>query len=327
MLLVTGATGHIGNVLVKALIERGHKVRIFVLPNDDLTPVQGLDLDIHTGDIRDYAAVRKAVAGTDGVFHLAGIIHIQPGKNDLMFDVNINGVKNIMQACRELAIGRLVYTSSIHALADQPHGTVIDENTPVDPDRVFGDYGKSKAIATLAVLKEIAQGLPAVIVHPTGVIGPYDYKLSDFGISLLRIIKNPYRFYFKGGYNFADVRDVAHGIISAFDQGRIGERYILSGTYLSVKRQTEIITEFSKASGPMKEIPLPVISILSRILPFIERLQGKHPVLTPYTLAVLRSNCQISSAKAQLELGFSTRAVEVSLQDAFDWFKNNGYLA
>jgi dihydroflavonol-4-reductase len=154
MNLVTGATGHIGNVLVKELLKNGESVRVFVLPDEDLTPLAGLDVEVFTGNILDPIAVSLALNGIENVFHLAGIISIMPGQDETVHKVNVEGTKNIVKAARMANVKRFVYTSSIHAFKRVPHGVVINETTPIDPDSSIAAYDRSKAEATLAVLAE-----------------------------------------------------------------------------------------------------------------------------------------------------------------------------
>jgi dihydroflavonol-4-reductase len=178
VIVVTGATGHVGNVLVRELLARGHVVRALVLPNDDRRPLAGLNVEIVHGDVTDPTSLKTAFAGADLIYHLAGIVTIMPGMAGILERVNVGGVRNVAAACRATGVRRLVYTSSIHAIAEPPHGTVIDESQPFDPDRVLGDYARSKARATLLLLDEVHKGgLDAVICCPTGVIGPWDYGI------------------------------------------------------------------------------------------------------------------------------------------------------
>jgi dihydroflavonol-4-reductase len=158
VIVVTGATGHVGNVLVRELISRGQTVRSLVLPQDNLRPLSGLDTDIVYGNITDLQSLISAFDGADLVFHLAGIVTIMPNMQKTLERVNVGGVRNIITACRTVGIRRLVYTSSINAIAEPPHGTVIDESHSFDPDRVLGDYARSKARATLILLEEVRKG-------------------------------------------------------------------------------------------------------------------------------------------------------------------------
>jgi len=214
MIVVTGATGHIGNVLVRELVARGQIVRALVLPNDDCHPLAGLDVEIIHGNVTDLKSLESAFIGADIVYHLAGIVTIMPSMKKVLERVNVGGVRNVATACRTSGVRRLVYTSSVHAIAEPPHGTVIDESQPFDPERVLGDYARSKARATLLLLDEVRKGgLDAIICCPTGVIGPWDYGISNIGQLILDFASGYLKSYVRGAYDFVDVRDVANGLM------------------------------------------------------------------------------------------------------------------
>ena len=181
MNLVTGATGHIGNVLVRLLLERGEKVRAMLMPGEDPSPLQGLEVEIVEADVLDYQSLLKAFDQIDVVYHLAGIISILPGKQPMVQAVNVLGTRNAIQAAQSSGVNRMVYTSSIHALTRVPHGVLIDETVPFDPAHAISSYDASKASASLEVLDACQHGLNAVIVCPTGVIGPFDFRRSELG--------------------------------------------------------------------------------------------------------------------------------------------------
>lgn len=159
MVVVTGATGHIGNVLVRELLSRGENVSVVIPPFEDTACLDGLQLEMVKGDVRQIDSLIQAFRGGDVVYHLAGVISILPGKNELLHQVNVVGTRNVVEACLKTDVRRLIYTSSIHAVKEPPHGTVIDETLPYGPDTVLGDYAKSKARATLEVLKGVKRGL------------------------------------------------------------------------------------------------------------------------------------------------------------------------
>jgi len=328
VIVVTGATGHIGNVLVRELISRGQTVRALVLPNDDLRPLHGLDTDIVYGDVTDLQSLTSAFYGADLVFHLAGIVTIMPGMKSILDRVNVGGLRNVVTACRDTGVHRLVYTSSIHAIAEPPHGTVIDETQPFDPERVLGDYARSKARATLLLIDEVHKGdLDAVICCPTGVIGPFDYGISNIGQLILDFASGHLKSYVKGAYDFVDVRDVAIGLILASEKGQPGHHYIFSGAQVQVP---ELMKELERNIGntaPTYEIP-PIIARAAGVLASVYyRLIRRRPVFTAYSIDVLRSNSQVSSARAHEELGFTARPWQDSIRDHVEWFRSEGMLA
>ena len=218
-ILVTGGTGHLGNVLIRTLTDRHENVRALVLPGEDTSSIDSLPVELVRGDVRDIESLRGAAENIDYVYHLAGIVTVSRGRNSILEEVNVNGTRNVLKVCKEKNIRRLVYTSSIHALNDVPHGITIDESIPITPEKALGSYGKSKAKATLEVLKAAREGLDVVVVCPSGVIGPFDYRPSPMGRMLLYFLRSPFRLVPVGAYNFVDVRDIADGEIRACEQG------------------------------------------------------------------------------------------------------------
>ncbi len=324
MIVVTGATGHIGNVLVRRLVEEGVSVRAVVPPFEDASPIEGLPVEIVPGDVRDVGSLVMAFQGADAVFHLAGMISILPGIDERLYQVNVEGTRNVIEACFRTGVKRLVYVSSIHALREPPKGTIIDESAPFDPDNVLGYYARTKAMATLEVLEAVEEGLNAVVVCPTGVIGPYDYKLSEMGTMILRFLKRKLGAYVDGAYDFVDVRDVADGIILAYRYGRRGQSYILSGERITVREMLSVLEEASGVKAPSFRLPTWLSRLAGKIAVLYHRLSGATPLFTDYSIKVLSSNSEVSNEKARRELGFSPRSVRRSLADAVAWFLHRG---
>ncbi|OGN95076.1 MAG: epimerase [Chloroflexi bacterium RBG_13_51_18] len=327
MVIVTGATGHIGNVLVRELLARNIPVRALILPDDDKRPLEGLNIETVVGDVTDLESLKSAFTGADIVFHLAGIVTIMPGMAALLERVNIGGLRNIIEACRVCSVRRLVYTSSIHAVAEPPHGVVIDESQPFAPDRVLGDYARSKARATLLLLEEIRKGgLDAVICCPTGVIGPWDFGISNVGQLIIDFASGYLKSYVSGAYDFVDVRDVARGLILASKLGQSGRHYILSGTQVQVP---ELMKELALNTGypaPSFKIPAVIARAAGVLASVYYRLIRRKPVFTAYSIDVLRSNSLVSSARARQELGFNSRPWQESIRDHIEWFRVQGML-
>jgi dihydroflavonol-4-reductase len=327
MIAVTGATGHIGNVLIRELVTRGQTIRALALQNDDCHPLAGLEVEIIRGDVTDLKSLESAFTGVDIVFHLAGIVTIMPSMNKILERVNVGGVRNVATACRTCGVRRLIYTSSVHAIAEPPHGTIIDESQSFDPDRVLGDYARSKARATLLLLDEVRKGgLDAVICCPTGVIGPWDYEISNIGQLILDFASGQLKSYVRGAYDFVDVRDVARGLILASDKGQSGRHYIFSGAQVQVP---ELMKELERNIGypaPTYEIPSTIARAAGVLASVYYRLIRRKPVFTAYSIDVLRSNSQVSSARAREELGFTARPWQDSIRDQVEWFRAEGML-
>jgi dihydroflavonol-4-reductase len=325
-ILVTGAAGHIGNVLVRKLLEHGEKVRALILPGEDTTSLQGMDVEKTEGNVLDLSSLWKSFRGVRGVFHLAGIISIMPGENPMLRKVNVQGTVNVLKAAMQAGVERLMYTSSIHALARVAHGQMVDESVGYDPNNPYGAYDRSKAEATLEVQKAAAAGLNAVIVCPTGVIGPYDFRRSMMGDVIRTAAQRRLSPYVEGAYDFVDVRDVADGMIAAAEQGQTGESYILSGQRISVRYLLETVREVTGRGFPSFKIPFPLAEFAARFTPWYYRTARAIPRFTPYSLEVLQSNSVISHAKATRELGYQPRPLYESVHDAIQWFFEHYHL-
>lgn len=321
MNLVTGATGHIGNVLVRLLLEKGEKVHAMVMPGEDATPLKGLQVDIIEADVLDYQSLCKAFNHVDVVYHLAGIISILPGKDHMLQAVNVIGTRNVIQAARSCGVRRLVYTSSIHALQRVPEGILIDETVPFDIEHAISSYDYSKANASLEILDAVRKGMDAVIVCPTGVIGPYDFRRSEMGQLILDCVEQKPMLYVDGAYDFVDVRDVAQGLILAGEKGRCGESYILSGERIAVPDIIKIVQEILGTHLLSLKIPFSLARLTAKFTPIYYRLTHAKPRFTSYSLATITSNSFISHAKALLELGYHPRPLRDTLRDTVMWFK------
>jgi dihydroflavonol-4-reductase len=323
MILVTGATGHIGNVLVRKLLDQGEKVRALIWRGEDTTPLKDLAVEKVQGDVLDPASLKPALCGVDTVFHLAGLISIMPGYNPLVWQVNVEGTRNVLAAARLARVHRLIYTSSIHAIARAPLGVTMDESLGFDQNNPYGEYDRSKAAASLEVQQACAKELDAVIVCPTGVIGPYDFRGSELGEVIRSASEARTMFYVEGAYDFVDVRDVVDGLISAKDHGRRGESYILSGQKLSVRYMLATVREVTGKAFTSIKIPFSLAEWAARYTPWYYKRTKSKPRFTPYSLEVLQSNANISYKKALAELGYRPRPIYESIADTVRWFLEN----
>jgi dihydroflavonol-4-reductase len=316
MILVTGAAGHIGNVLVRQLLQSGRRVRALVRPGKRPLALQGLDVELAAGDLLDRDSLDRALTGVDVVYHLAARISLAAGPDPQTERVNLDGTRHLLAAARRAGVQRLVYASSIYAMRIPAVGTV-DESCPFDPRHARGVYDRSKAAASLEVQKAAADGLDAVIVCPTAVTGPYDFRPSEAGRGILYNLPPGIKFYVDGAYDFVDVRDVAHGCRLAAERGRRGETYILGGDRLTVRQVAQTIWE--AAGGWHAGIRLPhwLADLAAAFLP----LFSDDPIVTSYSLAAVRSNSYISHAKAARELGYRPRPARQAIWDATRWFQ------
>lgn len=326
MVLVTGATGHIGNVLVKYLVESGETVRALYAPGDNPSSLAGLSIDRREVDILDAEAVRSAIEGVDTVYHLAGLISILPFYQKRVYEINVGGTENIIRACQEKHVRRLVYVSSIHAFEDKKRTEKMDERCAIDPAKTSGSYGKSKAMATLKVEEAIRQGLNAIIVCPTGVIGPYDYKLSELGRLFIDVAKGSMPFCVHGTFDFVDVQDVAKGIMLAAQKGRTGERYILGGTQIEINDLIALIEEAAGTRQKRIFIPISIAYFASFFTSIHALLWKTKPRFTTYSIETVNMWNTYSHEKASREIGYYPRPIEKTVEETLDWLRQEGYL-
>jgi dihydroflavonol-4-reductase len=319
-IVVTGATGHIGNSLVRALVDRGERVRALVY-GDPAPALAGLPVERVHADTRDAGAVHAALADAERVFHLAAVISIDAEHDRLVRAVNVEGTRNVVNACLAHGVARLVHTSSVHALsAGAAHGP-IDENCPLVAAADALPYDLSKADGERVVRDAVARGLDAVIVNPSAVIGPHDYAPSYTARGLLAMMHSPVCV--AGAYDWVDVRDVAAGMLAASERGRRGERYLLSGTRMTMRGIAEILAE-EGGRRPLLTVPGWTLRPALPLVRALARWRGEPPLLTAHALTILASPSRFSHEKARRELGFAPRPLRASLRDTLAWFRGRG---
>ena len=326
--LVTGANGHLGTVLTKALKERGDEVTGFILPGQNISEIYDYCDHILYGDVRDLQSLNIAFKGIDVIFHTAGIIDISSSKKmkHLMKSVNIEGVKNVLLACKEAKVSRLLYTSSVHAIKEEKGKKETTESSSFNPRFIKGSYAKTKAIATQAVINATHEGLNAVIVHPSGIIGPQDYAMSHMGHMIYNFLTGKLRSYTSGGYNFVDVRDVVNGILQAEKLGKSGECYILSGEYHSIKEMLTVMKEITKNTRHLLFVPHWLAYVVTPFAQLYYRISKKKPLFTPYSLSTLMSNSNYSYQKAQSSFGYKTTSFKKTIEDTISWITEHYHL-
>jgi len=323
MEVITGATGYIGNILTRELLDKGKKVRVLVRPTSDTSSLEGLEIEKVLGDILDKDSLMRAFKGADTVYHLAAIISIMPGDRALIRRVNLEGTRNVIGACLKCGVRRLVYTSSIHALKEPPHGTVIDEDMPFDINSRRGAYDRSKALASQEVIESAKAGLDPVVVCPTGVIGPFDFRGSLITGTFIDFARGKMKITTNGAYDFVDARDVAKGHILAAENGKTGHCYILSGERVTMNKMMSILSEVSGAQSPKYIVPAWLVKTLGIITPIYYKLANKTPRFTYYSINTLLSNSYISHEKASRELGYEPMTINKSIEDSLKWLNEN----
>ena len=323
MNLVTGGAGHLGNVLVRELVDRGEVVRVLILPGEDTQSLFSLPVEIVEGNVLDSVSLIKAMDGVDVVFHMAGLVSITPEGEALMRAVNVQGTKNVIDAVKATGVEMLIYTSSIHALERPPMGVSIDEACQFDPENPAGAYDCTKARASL-LIKEAAQaGLDARIVCPTGVVGPFDFRRSEMGELIRSWAKSPINFGLEGAFDFVDVRDVAAGHILVRDQGQPGETYILGGERIEFRALHNLVKTATGKQKRLISFPLPLVKIIAPMAEMFYKITKTKPLITRYSVETIVSNSDISSEKARKELGYKPRKLAKTITDTIEWWREN----
>lgn len=323
--VVTGAKGYLGHTLVEELLNRGEKVRISL--HSECHDFDNLDCEIIYGSVTDQAHLEEICEGADVVYHVAGVVDITGTKDKLVMDVNYEGTKKMVAACKKTGVKTLVYVSSVDCVPAKVGDTsVIREPKVFDADLIEGAYGKSKALATQYVNDSNCPELKTVSVHPSCCIGPNDIYGTNSVCTMITLCNYglfPVSLNF-GGYNFVDVRDVSRGMVDAAVNGKGGESYFLVGDMLTVD---EFIATLSKING--KKAPKIKLGkdLLLKLCPLIEKMFDllKLPqVLTPFSIGKICENCNFSYEKAAQDFGYQPMTAEDSLRDTSNWLKENG---
>ena len=323
--VVTGATGHIGTNLVRALLAQGRPVRALVHVNRQA--IEGLDVEIAGGDVCDLPSLCDAFDNADVVYHLAARISLSMAEWPLVESVNVIGTRNVVEACLRCGVRRLVHFSSIHALVQEPLDVPVDESRPLAESRNHPPYDRSKAAGEKEVRRGIEQGLDAVIINPTAIIGPYDYGPSHFGEALLTLACGKLPALVAGGFDWVDVRDVVDGAIRAEERVPTGAKYLLSGHWVSMPDLAALVEQVTGTSPPRLVCPLWLAPVGVPFADVVARITGSRPLYTSVSLRALHSNRSISHERAARDLGYNPRPFRETLIDTLRWFKESGYLA
>lgn len=322
---VTGASGRLGNVLVRHLLARGDEVRALVLPGDpQAASLAGLDVTRVEGSILDRAALDRLLEGAAGLFHLAALIDLGSDRAGRVWSINVEGTTQAIAACEAAGV-RMVHCSSHAALQRWPLEQPLDELRPLALDETC-PYHRAKAHAEQRVLDAVARGLDAVVCSPATLTGPHDHAPSMIGNALIDLYRGKIPILLDVVCDYADSRDVADAMLVAMAKGRRGERYLLSGEVLDMLELTAILREVTGRKMPKYSLPL---WVGWAALPFslgIAALTGKPPVFTPGVLRAAVFNRVVKHDKAAAELEFRPRPMRESLPDTLGWFRDRGWI-
>jgi dihydroflavonol-4-reductase len=312
--------------VARALLARGHRVRVLARPNSDRRNLAGLAVEIAEGAMEDPPSLARAVAGCRYVYHVAADYRIWVPDPAPMFRANVDGTRDLLTAALEAGAERVVYTSSVATLGLVAGGSA-DEETPSRLDDMIGPYKRSK-FAAEEVARGLARerGLPVVIVNPSTPVGPGDIKPTPTGRLIVEAARGQMPAFVDTGLNIVHVDDVAEGHLAAAEKGRIGERYILGGENLAL---AEILAGVAQAVGrrpPWLRVPHSVLFPVAIGAELAARVTGRDPFVTLDGVRMSRKKMYFSSEKASRELGYTPRPAREAIADAVSWFGANGYL-
>lgn len=324
-ILVTGATGFLGSHLVPRLIKEGYDVRILKEKSDPGDLLKGLNVEVVLGDIRDGKAVKAAVKGCEVVFHLVGIISYWEKLNELQYQVNVIGTRNVVEACLEYKVKRLIHVSSDVTVGVEGKGKLANEETPYNLFSLKVNYCDTKFLGEVEVLKGVAKGLNAVILCPASMYGEGDRRKIKTDMTFN--FKFPMNlFYMKGGIAVVDVKDVVEGLIKAWKKGKKGERYLLIGENLTFYEMRKIIAGALGKKPPIFCFPSCFLALLSYLFVGISKITKKRPKLTPEMARFNKIEFYFSNEKVKKELGLKFRFFKDSIKRAVKWYKEHGFL-
>lgn len=319
-ILVTGATGFVGSAIVRKLRARGEKVRVLVRGGSDRANLAGQEVDYATGDLLDPHSLAQAARGAAAVYHVAADYRLWSSDDRAIYDVNVNGTENVLRAAAEAGAERIVYTSSVCTLGLTRNGVPANEETPVSISAMVGAYKTSKFLAENVARDWATRGAPVIIVNPSTPIGPGDVKPTPTGRMIRDAMLGRMPAFVDTGLNFVHVDDVAEGHILAHDRGRVGERYVLGGSNLSLRAMLELIAQLMGRTPPQIALPRRLLYPIALAAEVVARVTGEEPLVTVNGLRLAKKHMYFSSMKAEAELGYAARPVREAVRDAIVWF-------
>ncbi len=322
-MLVTGGTGFVGSAVVRVLLRAGHEVCVLARSGGSPPNLRGLKVELRRGDLEAPETLGPALRGCQGLFHVAADYRLWVPDAARLYRVNVEGTRELLRAAADAGLERVVYTSSVAALGLGVGGEPADERTPAHLEHLVGPYKRSKFLAEREVFKLIdSRALPVVLVNPSTPVGPRDLRPTPTGRMLLDAVHGRIPAYVDTGLNVVHVDDVATGHLLAFERGRVGERYILGGENLSLRRILEEVARCSGRRPPRWRLPHAVVWPYALLSEWRARWLGGEPRATRDELRMARKHMYFSSDKARRELNYQPRPAAEALRDAVAWFRD-----
>ena len=320
---VTGGAGHVGGNLVRQLLNNGWQVRCLI--HQDTLALDGLNVEHVQGDLADTSTLVKHMSGCDVVFHTAAYVAVENVDIPLMKKINVGGTKAMCKAALEIRAERFIHFSSIHAFQQQPTSDTLTEDRPLVQDSKAGPYDRTKAAAQRHVLDACSQGLNASILHPTGIIGPYDFKPSRMGQVISDIATQKMPITINSGFNWVDVRDVCNTAINCIEKGKSGQHYIVSGEWASFEQIAKVIAGLIGKRAIYMTLPFWTAYTAIPFAYLHAKLTGQRPSFSRGSLHALSVQCKdIPGTMARQKIGHQSRPLESTLKDTIDWLMKNG---
>ncbi|MBN1532403.1 MAG: NAD-dependent epimerase/dehydratase family protein [Spirochaetes bacterium] len=322
--LITGVAGHIGANLVRALLSRGREVRVLIHRDD--TAIRGLDVETARGSVLHRESLAAAVQGCGVVYHCAGKLSLTGDRDGSVYRTNVLGTKNVVEACLEGGVRRMINLGSVHAFSNRPRHGIVDEHRPLALGKREYPYDRSKALGLLEVAEGVRRGLDAVSIHPTGVVGPCDFKPSHMGRVMLLMYHHGIPALLDDGFHWVDVRDVAEAAIAAEGHGKTGESYIVSGHWATSVELAVMIQGIPGADIPRIIAPRWMARLGAPFAELYARIASREAYYTRESMAAMEGHRYISTEKAAVELGYRPRPLIATIRDTFQWFGEQGLL-
>jgi dihydroflavonol-4-reductase len=321
--LVTGATGFVGSHVVRRLLQRGDRVRILARHSSRKSNIEAFGCEVAIGDLKDATSLLRCVQGCGRVYHVAADYRLWTRNPQDIYDNNVGGTRNLLSACCEAGVEKVVYTSTVGTIGMGKEGIQANEDSPVKLDDMIGHYKRSKFMAEQVALEFASSGLPVVIVNPTTPVGTGDIKPTPTGKIILDFIKGRLPAYVDTGLNLVSVQDVAEGHLLAETMGQVGERYILGGENWSLEEILGALARICGKHAPRVRIPWVTALIAGYVENFIMgSVLRREPTIPLEGVLMSRYKMYISSQKAKTGLGYTPRPVENALLEAVDYFRN-----
>lgn len=323
--LVTGASGFLGSHVARQLVARGEDVRVLMRPSSTNRAVADLSLEYVTGDLRDAASLDRALAGVQYVFHVAADYRLWAKKSRDIYDSNVGGTKNLLEAAKRAKIEKFTYTSTVATIAvDRPQ--LPNEFTDTKLEEMVGHYKRSKWLAEREALNAAKEGLPVVVAMPTTPVGPSDWKPTPTGKIVLDFLNGRMPGYVETGLNFVGAEECAEGHLLVAEHGKVGERYLLGAENLTLKAMLDLLSKITGLAAPSLKIPHGLALGVAYINTAFSRLIGKEPQIPVEGVKIAQHMMFVDCSRAQRELGFKPGSVEAALERAVRWYESNGYV-